>query len=92
MSTKIKIILCISTLVMVLAIIIGWFYWFQWRPTQAIKTCSSEWTFEYVVKLSENYVNSDAGPGHYSDGLNEYLDKAEQNLYNNCMAKKGFKK
>ena len=34
--------LIIGVIVMILVIIGGWFYWFQWRPAEARRKCSIE--------------------------------------------------
>lgn len=39
MSTKIKIILWVSTLVIALGLVAGYFYWFQWRTSKIRKDC-----------------------------------------------------
>ena len=57
----------------------GWFYWFQWRPSQARAEC----TKSSATKLRE--LASDKAISTISDG-----DKVYDLYYRLCMGQKGL--
>lgn len=60
-----------------LLLIIGWFYWFQWRPSQIRKTCAisaKEW-----VKQDEKAL------------YNPHVDRGYKTNYEFCLHEKGLK-
>jgi predicted negative regulator of RcsB-dependent stress response len=69
----------LSLLVIVIIALGGWFYWFEFRPSQIREKCNSE---SFLYNSSNNYdpVNSPA-----------WLDKQEK-LYKDCLRFKGLDK
>lgn len=83
-----KIILTISIIVLVVILLIGGaFYWFQFRPTKIRKEC---WAWVEKVKNSEIENNGKYVPGQVAAryGAQEVID----NLYNNCLRERGLEK
>ncbi len=98
MSTKVKIILWASTLIIVLGLISSWFYWFQWRPDKALKDCkkASE-DYYYRQKEAELQLYKELGQtsllldNNEISKLTQKLEDEKNKYYDDCMFGKGFK-
>ena len=67
-----------------LLVAVGWFYWFQWRPSSIRQKCaqeSAEW-FGEAIKTRNVGVISDMG---------NKLNTVREDLYTNCLHKNGLK-
>lgn len=58
--------------IIVLGLIGGWFYWFQWRPSEIRKNCAED-----VKSLDHNVLNDKYGKVKKSDYYND--------MYRNCL-------
>lgn len=65
------------------ALILGWFYWYEYRPTQARSECS-DWAVNAAINFHrEKYNIEGEGAGTYEIGVrNQY--------FRECLDKKGI--
>jgi len=61
--------------VVLLVIIIGWFYWFQWRPSKIAKYCNS-------------WASDESG---YTKYPNDFHRENYETLYKKCLREQGLK-
>lgn len=84
MSSKVKIALWISSLIVVLGLALGSFYWFGWRPSKITKDCTTE-TLDKMSKYSEFLDTIKSNPSQSE------RDKIKQDYFNFCLNSKGIK-
>jgi len=63
----------------ILAIIAGWFYWFEWRPASIIRYCS---------QFSD--VTVTIGGGQNVGGIIDDRTSASSNKYLDCLHQRGL--
>lgn len=87
---KFPILICIGIFVL------GWFYWFQYRPSDIRKTCHQE-SIQHAQDLLKKkaklqYELEIAGVNYYQEGAKEnlYYEEDYQNLYKDCLHAKGL--
>mgnify|MGYP001612820396 CR=1 FL=1 len=81
MKEKIKKILPISTIILIIIIILGGtFYWFQWRPSQIIQGC-----FRQKQETREAYSDLRS----VSD---EKVEEYAEMRYQDCLRRHGLEK
>ena len=75
---KINLPLKILVVTIVLSLITGWFYWFQWRPSEIRKECA---------KVSEDKINNLT-----DDSQNRaiYTEKLFNSLFQACAQEHGL--
>ena len=86
-----KKIIIISSILIIL-ILAGAFYWFQWRPTQIRKNCYAEAKEKAISLLGKKVADE---PSQYSDMAkqgNKFLKDDFQFLYQNCLRAHGLEK
>lgn len=84
-------------IILLIIIIFGWFYWFQWRPTEIRKECAEVSMKNY----SESFSQRDSDPSLTGDLLNdgkipvsaiERLNENRETNYVNCLRIEGLNK
>ena len=73
-----KILLPVSGFVLVVLLLVGWFYWFQWRPASIRSEC---YKFATDYELSGKDMSFEK---------NQRLQAIIVNQYSNCLHKHGI--
>lgn len=74
-------------IVLVILLVIGGFYWFQYRPAEAKKECNTKSVEYYKEAFSEADGDGDGKVSRSTvDGIEQNMD----HLYKSCLRSKGF--
>lgn len=76
---------------LLLTLIIGWFYWFQWRPASIRSFCHDQ---AIEAARSALKIKSElSGNDEYEDVIKKegYLKEDYKSSYENCLHEKGLK-